>query len=76
MTEIKISNDGITAKLQALQSKMSDLSSLMKEISDIMFRSVEKNSQASGRPPWKALSQSTLAARRVFPASAGMNRMI
>ncbi|MBF0404948.1 MAG: phage virion morphogenesis protein [Nitrospirae bacterium] len=63
MITIKITNDTITGKLQALHRKMSNLSPLMAAISGIMMDAVEETFAQQGRPKWAALQPSTLAAR-------------
>lgn len=53
MIEIKIEKDTITAALQAIQSRLSDMTPLMRQLSGIMLDAVEENFAAEGRPKWK-----------------------
>ena len=59
MIEIKIEKDTITAALQAIQSKLSDMTPLMRKIAGDMLDAVEENFVQEGRPKWKPSRRAT-----------------
>jgi phage virion morphogenesis protein len=59
MIEIKIETDTITAALQAIQSRLIDMTPLMRQISGIMLDAVEANFAAEGRPKWRPSRRAT-----------------
>jgi phage virion morphogenesis protein len=53
MIEIKIEKDTITSALQAINSRLSDMTPIMRQIAGIMQDAVEENFAQQGRPRWK-----------------------
>lgn len=53
MIEIRVQSDTISGLLASLQSKLKDLSPVMRQIAGIMHGAVEDNFAAQGRPAWK-----------------------
>lgn len=58
MIEIKIAEDTITAALKAIQSRLSDMTPIMRQIAGIMHDAVEENFSQQGRPKWKPSGRS------------------